>query len=704
MRSLTAVKIVIQYCVLATVFASVLGKTKIARVSLPKNFQGEELRVLNTSSVIRLAGIDDRDSSKEKVAPRVSYGNDAAPGDFPYIGLTRLTTASGASGQCASTKIAPRVAMTAAHCLADNLRDATAAYGIVNQNQFRANQVSAYEYTFHENYNSISFQNDIGLLAYENEIPAQSVLLSTLREDQIPSPLYVAGWGKTEVEYTNGNEDIAEILQYADVPYIDRQTCDQTYRQWGLLPPSATHICAGGDTPGVPDSDACMGDSGGPLAIEGARWPTAGYNENIQVGITSYGPVPCGGPNDYGGYTSVAQFTTWINDQIWYFNWEGTSIPSVLNTLVEEDVCFSGAVISSNSQESGGNCCAACKGISNCGAWAYDKGTRVCKLHEPAGFVESAGNCQGGWLNRDEFPPGTQRQSGFVEYTDASNIIETGAVSAGACAQFCVDTPGCKYFTWLGPLGGDQYNVAGANCQVADSNATPVPSSRFSGNTYGEVQTGNTPTPSPSPPPPSVTPSPPPPSVTPSPPPPSVTPSPPPFFPLPSPPPPPVEKICDIDEGTYLIYGYDSGCGTRYLNSWTSNCKSRSVKAKKKTSRTATRFVVESKGNNRVSIRAVKSCTTKNKYVAVKSRVSSARNVYLSSYPTSWRMISYDGSSCSKVIIRAVSRENRNYSSNMSRSSRCGSPSVFTSSRVLSSGYQYWRLRKLSSSTSLRKC
>eukprot|EP00889_Picochlorum_renovo_P001955 jgi/Picre1/28985/NNA_004379.t1 len=202
--------------------------------------------------------------------------------------------------------------------------------------------------------------------------------------------------------------------------------------------------------------------------------------------LRGYGPVPCGGPNDYGGYTSVAQFTTWINDQIWYFNWEGTSIPSVLNTLVEEDVCL-----------------------------------------------------------------------------------------------FCVDTPGCKYFTWLGPLGGDQYNVAGANCQVADSNATPVPSSASSGNTYGEVQTGNTPNPSPSPPPPSVTPSPPPPSVTPSPPPPSVTPSPPPFFPLPSPPPPPVEKICDIDEGTYLIYG--------------------------------------------------------------------------------------------KVIIRAVSRENRNYSSNMSRSSRCGS-------------------------------
>lgn len=30
------------------------------------------------------------------------------------------------------------------------------------------------------------------------------------------------------------------------------------------------------------------GDSGGPLSIEGARWPTAGITENIQVGITRY--------------------------------------------------------------------------------------------------------------------------------------------------------------------------------------------------------------------------------------------------------------------------------------------------------------------------------------------------------------------------------------------------------------------------------
>ena len=327
MRSLV-VQAVIQFCLVATVFVGVLGKKTVERVSLPTNFRDETLRVLNSSSVLRLATVDDRDSSSSSdgVGPRVSYGNDAAPGDFPYIGLTIIVTSSGSSGQCASTKIAPRVAMTAAHCLAGNLQDISAAYGIINQAQFQANRVSAYEYAYHESYDSRTFENDIGLIAYQNEIPADSVLLSTLTEDQIPSPLYVAGWGKTEVEYINGNRDVSEPLVYADIPFVNRQQCTQMYTSWGLLPPSPSHICAGGGDPVNPDSDACQGDSGGPLAIEGARWPTGGYNQNIQVGITSYGPVPCGGPKDYGGYTNVALYTTWINDQIWYFNWEGCVI------------------------------------------------------------------------------------------------------------------------------------------------------------------------------------------------------------------------------------------------------------------------------------------------------------------------------------------------------------------------------------------
>lgn len=59
--------------------------------------------------------------------------------------------------------------------------------------------------------------------------------------------------------------------------------CKTYYESISISPPTTSHICAGGVK-----SDACAGDSGGPLSIEGARWPTDGYTQNIQVGITRY--------------------------------------------------------------------------------------------------------------------------------------------------------------------------------------------------------------------------------------------------------------------------------------------------------------------------------------------------------------------------------------------------------------------------------
>lgn len=74
------------------------------------------------------------------------------------------------------------------------------------------------------------------------------------------------------------------ICSYAFVPYVPYDTCLATYNSWNISPPSPTHICAGGVK-----SDTCVGDSGGPLAIEAGRWAYDGFDQNIQVGITRQG-------------------------------------------------------------------------------------------------------------------------------------------------------------------------------------------------------------------------------------------------------------------------------------------------------------------------------------------------------------------------------------------------------------------------------
>ena len=77
-----------------------------------------KLPPLTESSVLGLAGAADKNAtSSVKTGARVAYGNVAQPGAWPYIALTLIDMKQGGTSQCASTKIAPRVALTAGHCL-----------------------------------------------------------------------------------------------------------------------------------------------------------------------------------------------------------------------------------------------------------------------------------------------------------------------------------------------------------------------------------------------------------------------------------------------------------------------------------------------------------------------------------------------------------------------------------------------------------
>jgi len=92
--------------------AAVGGHTsslKLAR--LPKHIAKHTTGPLTNSSAVRLVDIS-KASDEPVVDARVSYGQDATSGMFPYIGLTRLGF-SGYTSSCASTLIAPRVALTA---------------------------------------------------------------------------------------------------------------------------------------------------------------------------------------------------------------------------------------------------------------------------------------------------------------------------------------------------------------------------------------------------------------------------------------------------------------------------------------------------------------------------------------------------------------------------------------------------------------
>lgn len=634
----------------------------------------------NTANTTNTTNTDgDTSSSPDDPSARVAYGQTALPGQFPYNGLTLITLNSGLTRQCSSTKISERVAMTAAHCIAskDGVSSLAAAFGITRQSEFSSRRVQAYMYSYPDNYSDQGFQDDIGLIAFENEIPNTPTvgLWSRPNAELTGTPLYVAGFGLTETEYQNGSGSVSEVLKYAQVPYISQPECVRRYTETGLAGPPGTHFCAGGVK-----ADACAGDSGGPLAIEAAAFPTPGYTSNIQVGIVSHGPVPCGGPNNIGAYTDVNQYLRWIDSEIWVNNWEGATIPAVKNAATGP-TCYGGAVVSQTTAASQGECVKQCKENPQCGSWNY--ANAQCVQHAMGGFSKTPGTCSSGWLDRTDVPAGAQTEPGYFEYPGASLVVDTLAVSPGGCAVACQRQSGCKYFSYIGGIGGtNTFNSGGANCQLASGDGVPTASSRFSGAVSGTVDGDGLVPPSP---------------------PPEETPSPPPPRPIPSPPPPPPAEYrkCSFKTGTYLIRNAGTSCDSKYMTSKQDNCRSKSVNMSTATARTASRFVLKNTGSG-VQLTAVKSCRSSNKRVAVSSKNSRSSVAKLSKYATTWRLLSWDGDDCTVVGIQSIARSSRGYSSFLSRSRSCSRNTVFTSSSPVAST-SAWQLIYVNESTATKR-
>lgn len=81
------------------------------------------------------------------------------------------------------------------------------------------------------------------------------------------------GWGKTELGSTS------DVLVEVTLPFVTNEVCAQTYGPFGI-DIRDSHICAGGKN----ESDACEGDSGGPLQTYGL---IGGKIRMIQYGIVA---------------------------------------------------------------------------------------------------------------------------------------------------------------------------------------------------------------------------------------------------------------------------------------------------------------------------------------------------------------------------------------------------------------------------------
>ena len=228
--------------------------------------------------------------------PSIVGGQDAAPGEFPWIGSLQ------GPWDCGATLIGSQWVLTAAHCVTDD------AGRLIPAEDFKLSIGGLYlsditEYhaieqiIVHPGFQASTMVNDIALLRLAQPLDASFPMLSWNSDPEFPLPgtdAVVAGWGTLSADGSTPDR-----LQKVVVPVVSTAKANETKAYAGSVQPS---MLAAGYVDGGKDS--CQGDSGGPLVIEvHGQW--------LQVGIVSWGKG-CAEPFAYGIYTRLSSFADWI--------------------------------------------------------------------------------------------------------------------------------------------------------------------------------------------------------------------------------------------------------------------------------------------------------------------------------------------------------------------------------------------------------
>jgi secreted trypsin-like serine protease len=221
---------------------------------------------------------------------REVVGGDLAPaGRFPW--MVRLSLG------CGGALIAPRVVLTAGHCVDGTGPDTSirVTAGVTDLKDGRAITARSVSVIRADGFRNETRGDDWALVKLDRVVKLPTLELT---RSAVPDKtrVTVMGWGQTSESAVRQQTK----LRYATVPVVPDAACAKAYRKVGVKLVANEQICAG--KPGV---DTCQGDSGGPMVHQdaGGRW--------VQVGIVSWG-LGCARDGYPGVYTQVSTFRATI--------------------------------------------------------------------------------------------------------------------------------------------------------------------------------------------------------------------------------------------------------------------------------------------------------------------------------------------------------------------------------------------------------
>jgi len=270
-----------------------------------------------TLSGIPIAAVTAKEPSSppaqaEALDPRIVGGTEVdPPGKYPFIAAMVFASEPDPYwGQfCAGTLIDPWWVLTAGHCVAfAAANQAWEVDVVVGRHDLRfgtdGERIGVADIYRHPGYDGATLANDIALLRLQRAAVAGiPVALGTAADASLfepGDPATVIGWGAT-LGNPPGTPNYPDTLREVQVPIVSDADCAAAYGSDFILP---DQICAGDLVNG--GIDACYGDSGGPLFVEGA----AGY---LHVGIVSTGN-DCALPGFPGIYTRTTTYVDWVHE------------------------------------------------------------------------------------------------------------------------------------------------------------------------------------------------------------------------------------------------------------------------------------------------------------------------------------------------------------------------------------------------------
>jgi secreted trypsin-like serine protease len=216
-------------------------------------------------------------------------GDLVSDGRFPW--MVRLSMG------CGGALIAPRVVLTAGHCVDGSGPDASIGVtaGTTDLKSGQAITVHSVQVIRAPGFQDETRGDDWAVIQLDRPIDRPALPLTRgAAGDQ--GRFTIMGWGQiSEVLLRQQTK-----LRYTTVPTVPDGVCAAEYKKAGVQLVADEQICAGGH-----GADTCQGDSGGPMVRQnsGGGW--------VQVGIVSWG-LGCARADYPGVYTQVSRFRTAI--------------------------------------------------------------------------------------------------------------------------------------------------------------------------------------------------------------------------------------------------------------------------------------------------------------------------------------------------------------------------------------------------------